>query len=301
MLTLTSAQIESAVGFTPAQPTAKYRAVFTFTQPGLELINFTRDNATGQLSLLQAQLDGRPASAAATSTRDVLQVLASTDSTKTTVLRIVNPNSSAGIVSATAYSETGSMVGSGMLGMLGANQILTLSSSQIETLLGYSPASANARYRLVLNANLPSFEILVNVKVIATGNLYLAQAQTEGRAAGSITTTRNAYIIYPSNNALRTTELKIINTTAQSAALTASAYDDSGTVIGTNVAIGTLAANGMLTLTSAQLESLFSHVPSSSTSKWRIVFSANLANFEVINYANEATPGLPVLAQPQTE
>ncbi len=301
MLSYTSAQLESALGYTPLSPTAKYRVVFNATLPSLELINFTKDIASGNLALVQAQIDDRPASAAASSSRMVLLVNPSISTTRNTVLRIVNPNSNAAAVTAVAYDEAGNVAGSGSLGSVGANQILALTSAQIEAALGYVPSSAEAKYRLLVNANVPSFEVIDNTKLPSNGNLYLAQAQTDNRTAGSATTTtRNAYILYPSSNAATTTELRVINTTAGSAALTATAYDDSGTLIGSNVAMGTLAPNQMQTFTSAQLESLFGYSPGSGT-KWRLILSAGLSNFEVLNYAKEVSTGLLVLAQPQTE
>ena len=302
MISYTSAQLESAIGYTPIAPTAKYRVVFSAALPSLELINFTKDIASGNLALVQAQIDDRPTSTAPTSSRTVLLVNPSTNSTRATALRIINPNPTAATVTATAYDEAGNVAGAGSLGSVAANQILTLTSGQIEAAMGYTPSSAMAKYRLVVNADVPSFEVIDNTKSPSTGNLYLAQAQTDNRPAGSAgSTTRHAYMIYPSGNTATTTELRVTNTTGASSALTASAYDDNGAVIGSNVAMGTLAANQMLTFTSAQLETLFGYTPPSSITKWRIVFSAALSNFELVNYMNDVASGLLVLAQPQTE
>jgi hypothetical protein len=302
MFSYTSAQLENALGYTPPSPTAKYRVVFTANLPALELINFTKDIATGNLALVQAQIDDRPVSGATTSTRNVLLVNPSNSINRNTVLRIVNPNATAASVTATAYNEAGNAVGAGSLGSIGANAILALTSAQIETAMAYAASSVEAKYRLAINASVPGIEVINDSKLPTNGNLYLAQAQTDNRASSSSgTATRNAYIIYPSGSSTNTTELRIINTTAAGAALTASAYDDSGTLIGTGRAMGTLGANQMLTFTSAQLESLFGYTPASNTGKWRIVFSAALNNFELVNYARDGTSGLLVLAQPQTE
>ena len=80
-----------------------------------------------------------------------------------------------------------------------------------------------------------------------------------------------------------------------------SAFDDSGTMVASNVLVGTLGANQMLTFTSAQLESLMGYTPPTTSSKWRVAISANPTNFEVINYAKDVLTGILVLAQPQTE
>jgi hypothetical protein len=105
--------------------------------------------------------------------------------------------------------------------------------------------------------------------------------------------------VYPSTHAVSTTELRIINTGAQSATLTATAYADSGTLIGSKEA-GVLKPNQMLSLNSAQLERLLEYTPGSGMIS-RVVFSAPLSNFEVINYARDVATGQLVLAQPQTE
>ena len=300
MVSYTSAQLEAALGFLPPAPTAKYRVAFNGSVPSMEVVNFTRDNATLNLSLLQAQLEDRPNSSA---TRNALVVYPSTNPTRTTVIRIVNSNYAVATVTATVYNEAGTALASGSLGTMVANQILALTSVQLEATLGYIPSSTTAKYRLVISANVPTFEVINNIKDPNTGNLYLAQAQTDYRAASTAaSTTRSVHIIYPSNSAVNTTQLLVINTTAQSSALTATAYDDNGTLIMSGVYLGTLGANQTLTFTSAQLQTLIGgYTPPTTSSKWRMVISANLSNFEVINYAQDVTSGSVTLAQAQTD
>jgi hypothetical protein len=301
MMSFTSAQLESALAFVPASPTAKYRVVFNANASSLELVNFTRDIASGNLTLVQSQLEDRFGTATATSSRNALIVYPSTNSARNTVLRIVNPNAVGAAITATVYNEAGTVVTSGSLGSIAANQILALTSSQLETLLGYAPGSAGALYRMVIFANLPSFELINDIRVPATGNLYLAQAQGDNRPEAAITlTTRNAYIVHAAGSAGSTTLLQVINTTSQSAALTATAYTDDGNPIAANVALGMLGANQTLSLTSADLERLLSY-SATADSTWRVVLSANLANFELINYTKDVASGLLTLAQPQTE
>lgn len=58
MLSLTSAQIETALGLTGANApaaTAKYRVVLSGAISGMEVLNFTKDVATGNLALSQSQ------------------------------------------------------------------------------------------------------------------------------------------------------------------------------------------------------------------------------------------------------
>ncbi|MBI3526183.1 MAG: hypothetical protein HY066_16955 [Betaproteobacteria bacterium] len=301
MVSFTSAQLESALSFTPSAPTAKYRVSFSATVPNLELVNFTKDLATGNLALVQAQLEDRPSSIGTTSTRNALVIFPSTNALRTSVMRIVNPNTVVGTFSATVYDESGSVLSSGSLGAVGAHQILALTSAQLETLLGYTP-TATAKYRLVITGNVSTFEVINDIKVPATGNLYLAQPQTDSRTSGTaVTTSRMVLNIYPSSSLVSTTQIQVINTTAQSAVLMATAYDDNGTQVASGSSLGTLGANQTLTFTSAQLESLTGFMPPTNSSKWRMVISANLGNFEVINYAKDALTGILVLAQPQTD
>lgn len=54
MLSLTSAELETALGLTVAS-TAKYRVVISGAVAGMEVLNFTKDVATGNLALSQSQ------------------------------------------------------------------------------------------------------------------------------------------------------------------------------------------------------------------------------------------------------
>jgi Raf kinase inhibitor-like YbhB/YbcL family protein len=301
MRSFTSAEIENALGFTPSAPSAKYRVWFNASVATFELINFTKDTATGNLTLVQTQLEDRPAPTTATVSRHILVVYPSTHPTFINMVRLVNPYDTQATLSATAYDETRGVVGTGTLGTVGPNQILALTSAQIETALGYVPSAATAKYRLVVTASVPSFEVLNNIRVIATNNLYLAQAQNNNAKQGAIApTTRGVHIIYPASGSTITTQLLVTNTSTGSGSLTATAYDEAGTVIASNRTLGTLGANQMLTFTSAQLQSLMGYTPSAGAT-WRMMLSANLDNFEVINYAVDSVSGIPVLAQQQIE
>lgn len=121
--------------------------------------------------------------------------------------------------------------------------------------------------------------------------------------------TRNAYFINASTSAAKTSVLRIINTGAVSATFTATAYavDASGdglpvaaTVLGSaNSTLGTLAAGGALSLTSAQLESKLGLTPTSGTTKYRVVISAGTDAMEVLNYTKDTATGAIVLSQSQ--
>jgi streptogramin lyase len=300
MMSFTSAQLEAAIGFVPVSPTSKYRVVFSANLPSMELINFTKDNASGNLALVQAQVENRSGPSSGTSSRNALLVFPSTGTARTSVLRIINPNNVAMAVTASVYDEWGNILVTGSLGSVAANSILALTSSQLETTLNYPP-NLNDKFRLVINADVPTFEVLNDSKVPTTGNIYLAQAQTDSRPASSgSTTTRNAYIVYPSASPVSTTQLYVVNTTAQSAALTANAYDDAGNLVASNLALGTLGPNQTLTFSSSQLETAANYTPPPDA-KWRLVLSAALTNFELVNFALDVPTGVMVLAQQQTE
>lgn len=302
MLTYSSAMLEAALGINLASPSAKYRVIFTANVPSLELVNSSKDPSGDNLTLAQSQIDDRAANAASTSTRNALQVIRSNDPARTTALRIVNPNAATASFTAIAYGESGAQIGNGTLGTAGPNQTLALESNQIEALLHISPGATGSGYRLLVSADVPTFEVLAHAKERSTGALSLSQAQTDNRVldtAAASATVRHALLIYPAKGSAYTSELVIVNPSAKSGMLTATAYDDNGILIGLNQTVGTLAANQTLKLTSAQLEKLFGNRPAAGSS-WRVVFTAILPNLEVVNYAKDVS-GNRILMQAQTE
>ncbi len=304
-LSFTSAQLEAALGYSPSSPTAKYRIVFNANLPSVELINFIKDVATGNLILGQSQIDNRPAATASTSTRNMLLENASTSGNKTSVVRLINLSSQSGAITATAYDEAGNLVGTAnaSLGMLGAQQMLTFTSAQLESALGFTPSSGTAKYRIVFTGALPSFEVINYVKDSATGNLTLGQAQTDNRTAGSAASSvRNALFVNASTSGNKTSVLRLINPGSAGGNLTATAYDEAGNSVGSaNAALGTIAARQMLTFTSAQLEAAIGYTPASDTAKYRIVFSANLPELELLNFIKDNASGNLTLGQAQID
>ncbi len=305
MLTFSSSQLETALGYSPTSSTAKYRIVFNANLPNCELINFVKDVATGNLTLAQAQTDNRAAGTATSSVRNALFVNASSSANKTSVLRVINNTAMNGALTATAYNEEGSVVGvsKGDLGTIAPQQMLTFTSAQLEAALSYTPTSGTAKYRIVFEANLPNFEVLNFIKDTASGNLTLAQEQTDNRSAGTATTsTRNALFVNPSTSTSKTSALRLINLGSQAGTITATAYDETGAVVGTaNAPLGTINARQMLSFTSAQLESAIGYIPSSSSAKYHIAFSANLPDLELINYIKDVKSGNLVLGQAQID
>ncbi len=288
MRTFTSAQLESALGYTPSATTAKYRIVFSATLPGFELINFIKDNASGNLTLGQAQTDTRAVGSASTSTRNALYVNASTGVKKTSVLRVINLNDQAGTLTATAYDEAGAIVGNAnaALGAIAAQQMLSFTSAQLEAAIGYVPSSGNAKYRIVLRATLPSFEVINFVKDIASGNLVLAQEQIDDRVPGTAnSSTRQALFVNASTSTSKTSVLRLINLNDQAGSITATAYNEAGAIVGNaNAMLGALAAQQMRTFTSAQLEAAIGYTPAAGTAKYHIEFKVNLPSFEIVSY-----------------
>lgn len=125
-------------------------------------------------------------------------------------------------------------------------------------------------------------------------------------------TTKNAYMVNASTSASKTSVVRMVNTGAVSATFTATAYavDDgtgagaavAGTTLGTaNAALGTLAAGGSLSLTSAQLESKLGFTPSSGSTKYRVVISAGTNAFKVLNFTRDIASGAIVLTQSQDD
>jgi hypothetical protein len=305
MLTFTSAQLEAAIGYAPVAGTAKYRVVFNSDLASFELINFVKDLASGSLTSGQAQIDRRILPAASSSVRNALFVNPSSSLNKTSVLRLINLSDQAGTMTATAYDEAGSVVGTpnAALGPIAAQQMLTLTSTQLEAAIGYLPAASTAKYRTAFTANLPGFELINFIKDIASGNLTLGQAQTDNRASAATNpSVRNAFYMNPSTNVGKTSVIRLINLDPQSGNVTATAYGEAGSVAGiANTPLGTIAARQMLSFTSAQIEAALGYTPASPNAKYRVVFSANLANFELINFIKDVATGNLVLAQDQID
>jgi hypothetical protein len=307
MATFSSAQLEAAIGYVPSSPTAKFRIVLTAALPSFEVVNFVRDVASGNLTLGQAQTDKALVNSAgfsSHSTRTALFVSASTSANKTSVIRLINLGSTTGTVTAIARDESGTVVGNAnaSLGALSAGQMLTFTSLQLESAIGYIPASPAAKYSITFSTALPGFEMLNFVKDIASGNLTLGQAQTYDRGTGTASAvTRNALVVNPSSSAAGSV-LRLVNTSGQSGTVTATAYSEAGSTVGTvNAALGTFADGQVLAFTSAQLESMIGYAPSSSDARHRIVFTANLPDFELINFVKDKASGNLVLAQAQID
>lgn len=121
---------------------------------------------------------------------------------------------------------------------------------------------------------------------------------------------RNAYMVNASTSPAKTSILRVVNTGGVAATFTATAYAvDVGvadgapvgqTVLGTpNSALGTVAAGGAVSLTSAQIEQKLGFTPGATGSKYRIVISAGTDNMVVLNYTRDIATGAIVLSQSQ--
>ncbi len=305
MRTFTSAQLESAIGYVPASPTAKYSIAFTANLPSFELLNHIKDNATGNLTLGQAQTYDRGAATGSSAVRNALVVNASTHATTTSVIRLVNLYNQGGSIAATAYNEAGNTVGtvSAFLGTLAAAQSAAFTSAQLEAAIGYTLASQTAIYRIAFTVNLPGFELINFFKDRASGNLVLAQTQIDDRAASTTSSSsRNALFINASTSPSKTSMVRLVNLGNHSGEIFATAYDEAGNTVGReNVVLGTLAAQQTLSFSSAQLESLIGYTPSSPTAKYRITFRSDLPGFEVVNTISDVATGSVTLGQAQVD
>ena len=125
-----------------------------------------------------------------------------------------------------------------------------------------------------------------------------ANAMTKLGTNGS---TMNAFFINASNSTSKTSVIRIIDQSGyDSGTLTGTAYAESGAVLGTaNTSLGTVKNNGMLTLTSANIESLLGITGLAPTAKYRLVISSDMNNFKVINYIQDVGTGAIHLAQQQ--
>lgn len=113
--------------------------------------------------------------------------------------------------------------------------------------------------------------------------------------------TRNAYFVNASTSTNKTSVLRIINKAGISGALTATAYNEAGTVIGTaNSSLGTVANNQMLSKTSAELETALGITGLAPTAKYSVVISGALGSFEVLNFTKDNATGSLALSNTST-
>lgn len=118
---------------------------------------------------------------------------------------------------------------------------------------------------------------------------------------GSNGSTRNAYFVNASTSTNKTSVLRLINRSGQSGAVTATAYNEAGTIIGTaNSSLGTLINNQMLSKTSAELETALGITGLATTAKYSVVFSAALPNLEILNFTKDNATGNLTLSNTST-
>ena len=160
---------------------------------------------------------------------------------------------------------------------------------------GMVSATASSGLAVVLSSTTPVICTLsgTTVTAMAAGPCTIAadQAGNANYAAAAQTTQtftiagasqiRNALFVNASTSGNKTSVLRLINLSNQSGAITATAYNEGGNVVGTpNVVLATAAAQQTLSFSSSQLETAIGYTPSSPTSKYRIVFNANLLAFD---------------------
>jgi uncharacterized protein YkvS len=187
----TNSASTTSVTFAGLTPTVLSAGVFICaTVPGNVVITTGQLTATiTSMTPLAATQTGLDASAASNnvanvtangSTRNGYFVNASTSTSKTSVLRLINRSGIAGVITATAYDETGARVGTAnaSLGNLAINQMMTKTSADLEAAIGYTPASATAKYSIVFSGALPSFEVLNFSKDVASGSVNLSNTST---------------------------------------------------------------------------------------------------------------------------
>lgn len=196
-----------------------------------------------------------------------------------------------------------------------ATKSYTVSStaSNSVTFTGITTADLTSGVVVCLNVS-GSNQILTGAMTASIGGGVLANVTANFGSAGSLSTvtqngtTKNAYFVNASSSTAKTSVVRIVNTGGNSGTIRATAYvvgsgtTPDGTAVGTaNSTIATLAANESISLTSADLERLLGYTPASSTTKYRVVFSAGLANFKVLNFTRDTASGAITLSQAQDD
>lgn len=233
--------------------------------------------------------------------------LSASDAFQTATLTVSGPAIAAALVNGSSgvYLSTGA-VGCGTKDVFAADSAATSVTFNISTGAGVNALSAGL---LTVCANVSG-----NNSTITTGQI--TAALTVKTAVSNVTadlsaassniesisqngTTMNAYFVNASTSSNKTSVIRVINPNSSSASIRGTAYAEDGTILGTTAVLGTASANGMLTLTSADIETALGFTPSSGTVKYRVVLFANAASFKVINFTRDVATGNLALSQQQ--
>lgn len=119
-------------------------------------------------------------------------VNASTSPSKTSVIRILNNGGVTGTIRASAYlvgdgvtgttpNVAGTAVGTAnaTIGTLATGESLSLTSAQLEALLGYTPATPQTKYRVVFSGGLTDFKVLNYTRDVVGGYITTSQYQDD--------------------------------------------------------------------------------------------------------------------------
>jgi len=143
---------------------------------GTQVVTVTADFAMSSSALETLTSNG--------TTKNGYFINASSSTSKTSVLRVVNTGGNASTLTANAYDEAGNSIGTAnaSLGSIAIRQMLSFTSAQLETALGLTGASApaaTAKYRVVISGGLAAFKILNYSKDVASGSINLSQSQDD--------------------------------------------------------------------------------------------------------------------------
>jgi len=131
---------------------------------------------------------------------------------------------------------------------------------------------------------------LVGTKLAATQTVDTSASSNNLANATANGSTRNAYFVNASTSTSKTSVVRLINKSGVAGTITATAYNEAGTVLGNaNSSMGTLTANQMMTKTSAELETALGFTPSGPTVKYSVVFSGALPSFELLNFSKDVS------------
>lgn len=124
-------------------------------------------------------------------TKNAYLVNASTSASKTSVVRIVNTGAVSAAFTASAFAvDDGTGAGTAVagtalgtansaLGTIGVGGALSLTSAQLESKLGFTPASGSTKYRVVISAGTNAMKVLNFTRDIASGAIVLTQSQDD--------------------------------------------------------------------------------------------------------------------------
>ena len=239
---------------------------------GLKIMTTLRDTTTN--TLINASCD-----TGSTGTSANIYNIPPTTSSTTASVRIYNTSSSASTVTGTLYSEAGSVLGlaNAQLGIIPANGVLTLSQSNIASLVGASTWTGRAWMQV--NSSVTGLKVLAFTK------------QAMNMDMSCVNTGNIAFNIPDATNTQDQPNIRIYNTSSTAGSVFGTLYDGSGNVVGTanSLLVSNMPSKSVVTFTASTLASAVGS--SGWTARAWLQLSSTLSGLQVMNILQDVASG----------